>query len=59
MDENVPERLVFSSPRGVRIPDVPPAMSIDGRALSSRAGPQRWEEDVPLALYLRALGAIA
>jgi hypothetical protein len=58
MDENVPERPIFTSPRGVRIPDVPPAMSGDGRALSRRAGPQRWEEDVPLALYLRALDAI-
>jgi hypothetical protein len=58
MDEDVSERPVFSSPKGVRIPEVPPAMSLDGRLLSTRSGPQRWEEDVPLALYLRALGAL-
>jgi hypothetical protein len=59
MEGDVLKKPVFSSPRGVRIPEVPPAMSIDGRPLSSRAGPQRWEEDVPLALYLRAVEAIA
>jgi hypothetical protein len=58
MDEDISERPVFSSPKGVRIPEVPPAMSLDGRLLSTRSGPQRWEEDVPLALYLRALGAL-
>jgi hypothetical protein len=58
MDGDVPQKPVFSSSRGVRIPDVPPAMSIDGRPLSTRSGPQRWEEDVPVAFYLRALGAL-
>jgi hypothetical protein len=57
MDETVPQRPVFTSLRGAHIPDVPPAMSIDGRPLSSRAGAQRWDKDAPLALYLRALGA--
>jgi hypothetical protein len=71
-------RPIFHDPRGVRIPEVPPRMSIDGHLLqpgrvqSGGAGgnsrpsteavrnrrPPRWEEDVPLAFYLRALHAL-
>jgi hypothetical protein len=61
-----PGRVVFFSPRGVRIPDVPPRVRLDGRPLGQQSGsatrdesaPLRWEEDVPLALYLRALESI-
>jgi hypothetical protein len=55
-DRDRPDRPVFSSPRGVDIPEIPPIMAINGRRISSRtAGERRWEEDVPLGLYLRAL----
>jgi hypothetical protein len=55
-DRDRPDRPVFSSPRGVDIPEIPPIMAINGRRISTRtAGERRWEEDVPLGLYLRAL----
>ena len=89
-DPERPGQPVFYDPRGIRIPRVPPAMTLDGVALRRgrggvtlprkpgvaspggaalprrREGPTfgggsrrlRWEEDVPLALYLRALRAI-
>jgi hypothetical protein len=49
------ERPLFASPGGSPIPDVPPIMAIDGRPLSMGLTERRWEEDAPLALYLRAV----
>jgi hypothetical protein len=58
-DRDRPQRPVFTSPRGQDIPEVPPGMSINGRAVSTRAnGAMRWEEDVPLALYLDVLARL-
>jgi hypothetical protein len=65
-----PGEPAFYSPRGVRIPEVPPRILLDGRPLARRdeapgaaeprepSGPPRWESDVPLALYLGALHAL-
>jgi hypothetical protein len=63
-----PERPDFISPRGIRIPENPPRMWIGGRsgaggetngASEGRreiGGPAaRWEEDVPVAFFLRAV----
>jgi hypothetical protein len=54
-----PDRPIFHSPRGFAIPEVPPKMMLDGVGVgrSSRRVP-RWEEDVPLSFYLRALDAL-
>ena len=64
-------RLIFYSPKGVPIPEVPPTVTLhdpacpkgaklegltEARAL---AAAPRWEQDVPLALYLRAMASIA
>jgi hypothetical protein len=68
-DPERPGRPIFYSPRGIRIPHVPPRMTLDGRPVGAREAsptgaepvkscPARWEDDVPLALYLRALEAI-
>jgi hypothetical protein len=58
LDPTRPDRPVFSSPSGIDIPEVPPRMIVDGIELgrACRAVP-RWEEDVPLSFYLRALDA--
>jgi hypothetical protein len=57
---------IFKSPRGVRIPEVPPRVKLNGLRVGTGTGtgespgrPQRWEEDVPLALYLRALDSLS
>jgi hypothetical protein len=62
-DARRPGKPIFFSPRGVRIPEVPPRMTIGGRPIGERGarGPTdelRWEEDVPLAVYLRALESL-
>jgi hypothetical protein len=62
-DPDRPGSPAFYSPRGIRIPDVPPRMTIGGRQIGARrelagAEPPRWEVDVPLALYLRALESL-
>jgi hypothetical protein len=61
------DRPIFVSPRGIPIPDVAPRISIDGmigsvpgrsaqgNALASSA---RWERDVSVALYLRAMESL-
>jgi hypothetical protein len=66
MDAARPDRPIFFSPRGIRIPEVPPPMTLDGVPLGRSGGTRgarrtvpRWEEDVPLAFYLRALEAIS
>ena len=51
-----PGRPHFLGPRGVRIPDTPPPMRLGGRRIGGPAA--HWEEDVPLALYLRAMAAL-
>lgn len=68
-DPQRPGRLTFYGPRGHIIPEVPPQMTIDGKPVGRgecgsagerrcRRGPPRWEHDVPLAFYLRALAAL-
>jgi hypothetical protein len=57
-DARRPGRPSFYDPRGYRIPEVPPAMTIAGRRIGGSRRPPRWEEDVPLAFYLRALAAM-
>ncbi len=65
-DPERPGQPVFYDPRGVRIPRVPPAMTLGAALPRKREGAMpgsggaglRWEEDVPLALYLRAMEAI-
>jgi hypothetical protein len=62
MDPARPDRPIFHSPSGFAIPEVPPRMVVDGVELGSeergcRRVP-RWEEDVPLSFYLRALDAL-
>jgi hypothetical protein len=57
-----PGRPAFFSPRGVRIPEVPPRMTIAGRPIGGSGAPgesPRWEVDAPLALYLRALESLS
>jgi hypothetical protein len=59
-----PDRPTFISPRGIPIPEVPPRMKISGSevgwdAWEGAAHPPRWEKDVPLALYLRALESLS
>jgi hypothetical protein len=65
VDSARPDRPIFFSPLGVRIPEVPPQMTLNGVSLGrsedtrcARRPVPRWEEDVPLAFYLRALEAI-
>jgi hypothetical protein len=60
-DPRRPGRPTFYDPRGYHIPEVPPEMTINGRPVG-KTGPAprrhrlpRWEHDVPLAFYLRAL----
>lgn len=59
-DPRRPEHPIFFSPRGTRIPEVPPKMTLDAVLLgrSGRRTVPRWEDDVPLAFYLRALEAL-
>jgi hypothetical protein len=59
MDANRAGRPIFSTTSGSDIPEVPPRMIIDGAQLGrARPGVPRWEEDVPLSFYLRALDAL-
>jgi hypothetical protein len=59
MDANRPDRPTFSTPSRNDIPEVPPRMIIDGAQLGrARRGVPRWEENVPLSFYLRALDAL-
>jgi hypothetical protein len=64
-DPRRPGRAIFYDPRGYRIPEVPPAMTIDGKPVGKTAPapgphrPLRWEHDVPLAFYLRALDRLS
>jgi 5-methylcytosine-specific restriction endonuclease McrA len=51
-----PGRPDFLTPRGIRIPEAPPPMRIGGRRVGGPAS--RWEEEVPLALYLRGVGGV-
>jgi len=57
MDPARPDRPIFFTPSGHAIPEVPPRMIVDGVELGRRRVP-RWEEDVPLSFYLRALEAV-
>lgn len=59
MDPNRPDRPIFSSPSGFDIPEIPPRMIVDGIELGRRQVVPRWEEDVPLSFYLRALDALS
>ena len=63
MDPARPDRPIFSSPSGFVIPEVPPRMIVDGVELGGEHGGARkvprWEEDVPLSFYLRALDALS
>jgi len=60
LDPSRPDRPVFTSPSGHDIPEVPPRMIVDGVELGGgRRRVPRWEEDVPLAFYLRALDAVS
>lgn len=59
MDPTRPDQPVFHSPSGFAIPDVPPRMTVDGRALGIGSRVPRWEGDVPLSFYLRALNALS
>ena len=58
-DPDRPGRSLFYSPEGVPIPEAPPRMSVDGVPLGGKLRAPRWEEDVPLAFYLRALSRLA
>lgn len=62
IDSAQPDKPIFFSPRGTRIPEVPPRITLEGVLLgrpgqkgAARQRVPRWEEDVPLAFYLRAL----
>ena len=58
MDPTRPDRPIFSTPPGSGIPEAPPRMKIDGEQLGrARRSVPRWEADVPLSFYLRALEA--
>jgi hypothetical protein len=59
LDPTRPDRPIFHSPSGFAIPDVPPRMTVDGRELGIGARVPRWEADVPLSFYLRALHALS
>jgi hypothetical protein len=59
-----PDRPTFLTPRGIPIPEVPPRMTVNGRAVTDGeeprgAHPAEWERDVPLSLYLRALESVS
>jgi hypothetical protein len=67
-DPRRPGHPSFYDPRGYRIPEVPPEMTINGKPVGkggeghdgdARADRHhrlpRWEHEVPLAFYLRAL----
>jgi hypothetical protein len=68
-DPTRPDQPIFYSPRGIRIPEAPPRITLDGVSLgggakkgggkAGRLRVPRWEEDVPLAFYLRALEAMS
>jgi hypothetical protein len=64
IDPGVPGRPIFFSPRGILIPPVPPRVTIRSETEGSRDDPTpvpeppRWERDVPLALYLKAMEAL-
>jgi hypothetical protein len=58
MDPTGSDRPIFESPNGFTIPDVPPRMTVDGVDLGAGRRVPRWEEDVPLSFYLRALDAL-
>jgi hypothetical protein len=55
LDPARPNRPIFFCPSGHAIPEVPPRMILDGVELGRRGTVPRWEEDVPLSFYLRAL----
>ena len=59
MDPTRPDRPIFCSPSGRAIPEVPPRMIVDGRPLGAGRAVPRWEDDVPLSFYLRALDALS
>jgi hypothetical protein len=60
LDPTRPDRPIFSTPSGNDIPEVPPRMLVDGVDVGrARRGVPRWEEDVPLSFYLRALDALS
>jgi hypothetical protein len=63
MDPARPDRPIFYSPSGFAIPEVPPRMVVDGVVVGgeqrAQRGVPRWEEDVPLSFYLRALDALS
>jgi hypothetical protein len=59
-----PGRPTFISPRGIPIPEVPPRMTLNGSRVGGDGGSRgaespRWERDVPVALYLRALESLS
>jgi hypothetical protein len=59
-----PGHPVFKSPKGMPIPEVPPVMKLNGQCVGAKGAarpgdPPRWERDVPLALYLRALDRLS
>ncbi|MEX1258985.1 MAG: DUF222 domain-containing protein [Gemmatimonadota bacterium] len=60
-DRRRPGAATFFTPTGVRIPETPPPMRLDGRRIGGEEGgkgPARdlaWERDLPLAFYLKAL----
>jgi hypothetical protein len=59
MDPTRPGNPIFCNPRGFAIPEVPPRMTLDGVEVgAARKRVPRWEEDVPLSFYLRALDAL-
>ena len=63
-DPKRPGRPIFKTPKGIPIPEVPPLVKLNGRSVGSADGARtgespRWERDVPLALYLRALDALS
>jgi hypothetical protein len=59
-----PGQPTFLSPRGIPIPEVPPRMTLNGSRVGGDGGSRaadspRWERDVPVALYLRALESLS
>jgi hypothetical protein len=59
MDPNRADRPISSGPSGHDIPEIPPRMVVDGRSFGAGRAVPRWEEDVPLSFYLRALDAVS